>query len=128
MAVPSQIQEKLVHVIQLTLQGRVSERIVEKVVDMPVVVQHQASMAETMDGILTAPAQDKSTGPSYQITITNEKGRVLQAQTDRAVQEAKRCRDEDEAEKAKIDAKNGLVNCCSASRNTHTEAKPKGIV
>ena len=35
--------------------------------------------------------------------------------------EAEKYRDEDEANKAKIEARNGLENCCFTMRNTHTE-------
>merc|ERR1712183_188838 len=57
--------------------------------------------------------QDKSTGKSNQITITNEKGRLSQAEIDRMVQEAEKFKDEDENNKAKIEAKKeleGIVN------------------
>ena len=54
--------------------------------------------------ILHVSAQDRSTGKSNQITITNEKGRLSQSEIDRMVD-----RDEDEA-KSKIEAKNGLEN------------------
>merc|ERR1711882_16532 len=39
------------------------------------------------NGIVNVSAQDKSTGKSNQITITNEKGRLSQAEIDRMVQE-----------------------------------------
>merc|ERR1712242_681932 len=47
--------------------------------------------------------EDKSTGKSNQITITNEKGRLSQAEIDRMVQEAEKFRAEDESNKAKIE-------------------------
>merc|ERR1712157_109304 len=56
------------------------------------------------NGILNVSAQDKSTGKSNQITITNEKGRLSQAET-------------------KIEAKNGLENYCFTMRNTLQEEK-----
>merc|ERR1711885_53143 len=68
-------------------------------------------------------AQDKSTGKSNQITITNEKGRLSQAEIDRMVQEAEKYAAEDEANKAKIEAKNGLENYCFTMRNTLQEEK-----
>jgi len=77
------------------------------------------------NGILNVSAQDKSTGKSNQITITNEKGRLSQAEIDRMVQEAEKYRDEDEANKSKIEAKNGLENYCFTMRNTLTEEKLK---
>merc|ERR1719506_3365905 len=75
------------------------------------------------NGILNVSAQDKSTGKSNQITITNEKGRLSQAEIDRMVQEAEKYRSEDEANKNKIEAKNGLENYCFTMRNTLQEEK-----
>merc|ERR1712209_111464 len=77
------------------------------------------------NGILNVSAQDKSTGKSNQITIANEKGRLSQSEIDRMVQEAEKYRDEDEANKSKIEAKNGLENYCFTMRNTLTEEKLK---
>merc|ERR1712039_84670 len=78
-----------------------------------------------MGGILNVSAQDKSTGKSNQITITNEKGRLSQAEIDRMVQEAEKYAAEDEANKNKIEAKNGLENYCFTMRNTLSEEKLK---
>merc|ERR1711982_200614 len=77
------------------------------------------------NGILNVSAQDKSTGKSNQITITNEKGRLSQAEIDRMVQEAEKFRGEDEANRQKIEAKNGLENYCFTMRNTLNEEKLK---
>ncbi|OLP79133.1 Heat shock 70 kDa protein [Symbiodinium microadriaticum] len=102
------------------------------------------------NGILNVSASDKSTGKSNQITITNEswaalarqekvgfdvrwwikavalaqeKGRLSQSEIDRMVQE--KFRAEDEANKLKIEAKNGLENYCFTMRNTLNEEKLK---
>merc|ERR1712017_29622 len=77
------------------------------------------------NGILNVSAQDKSTGKSNQITITNEKGRLSQSEIDRMVNEAEKYKAEDEANKAKIEAKNGLENYCFTMRNTLQEEKLK---
>jgi len=77
------------------------------------------------NGILNVSAQDKSTGKSNQITITNEKGRLSQAEIDRMVQEAEKYAQEDEINKSKIEAKNGLENYCFTMRNTLQEEKLK---
>merc|ERR1712146_383249 len=58
-------------------------------------------------------------------TITNEKGRLSQAEIDRMVQEAEKYRAEDEQNKSKIEAKNGLENYCFTMRNTLQEEKLK---
>ena len=77
------------------------------------------------NGILNVSASDKSTGKSNQITITNEKGRLSQSEIDRMVQEAEKFRAEDEQNKQKIEAKNGLENYCFTMRNTLNEEKLK---
>merc|ERR1712062_590104 len=77
------------------------------------------------NGILNVSASDKSTGKSNQITITNEKGRLSQEEIDRMVQEAEKYKDEDESNKAKVEAKNGLENYCYTMKNTLTEEKLK---
>merc|ERR1719472_548098 len=75
------------------------------------------------NGILNVSAQDKSTGKQNQITITNEKGRLSQADIDRMVSEAEKYAAEDESNKQKIEAKNGLENYCYSMRNTLSEEK-----
>jgi L1 cell adhesion molecule like protein len=77
------------------------------------------------NGILNVSAQDKSTGKANQITITNEKGRLSQSEIDRMVQEAEKFKAEDDANKMKVEAKNGLENYCFTMRNTLNEEKLK---
>merc|ERR1712013_508376 len=77
------------------------------------------------NGILNVSAQDKSTGKSSQITITNEKGRLSQSEIDRMVNEAEKYAAEDQANKERIEAKNGLENYCYSLRNTLQEEKLK---
>merc|ERR1711903_213581 len=79
------------------------------------------------NGILKVSAQDKSTGKSNQITITNEKGRLSQAEIDRMVQEAEQYRAEDGANKSKIEAMKGLENYCLTMRNTPSKEKLKDL-
>merc|ERR1711941_218957 len=52
-------------------------------------------------------------------------GRLSQAEIHRMVQEADKYRAEDEANKVKIEAKNGLENYCFTMRNTLNEEKLK---
>merc|ERR1719223_575651 len=77
------------------------------------------------NGILNVSAQDKSTGKQNQITITNEKGRLSQSEIDRMVSEAEQYKAEDEANKEKVEAKNGLENYCFSMRNTLADDKLK---
>merc|ERR1712070_115481 len=58
-------------------------------------------------------------------TITNEKGRLSQADIDRMVAEAEKYKSEDEANKSKIDAKNGLENYCYQMKNSMQEMADK---
>ncbi|XP_050389320.2 heat shock 70 kDa protein-like [Patella vulgata] len=60
------------------------------------------------NGILNVSAKDKSTGNSKNITITNNKGRLSGEEIDRLVKEAEKFKEEDEKQKAKIDARNHL--------------------
>merc|ERR1712190_427000 len=54
-----------------------------------------------------------------------EKGRLSQSEIDRMVQEAEKYRAEDESNRQKIEAKNGLENYCFTMRNTLQEEKLK---
>ena len=89
------------------------------------VPQIEVTFDINVNGILNVGAQDKSTGKSNQITITNEKGRLSQSDIDRMVQEAEKYREEDNTNKSKIEAKNGLENCRFTMRNTLQEEKLK---
>merc|ERR1711933_35490 len=60
------------------------------------------------NGILNVSASDKTTGKSNKITITNEKGRLSKEEIEKMVKEAEQFRQEDEAQRKKVDAKNEL--------------------
>ena len=60
------------------------------------------------NGILNVKAEDKASGKSEKITITNEKGRLSQEEIDRMVKEAEEFAEEDKKVKEKIDARNAL--------------------
>ncbi|KAF4658699.1 70-kilodalton heat shock protein [Perkinsus chesapeaki] len=77
------------------------------------------------NGILNVSAQDKSTGKSNKITITNEKGRLSQSDIDRMVNEAEKYKAEDESNKEKVEAKNALENYCFSVKNTLMDEKFK---
>lgn len=62
------------------------------------------------NGILNVSAEDKTTGQKNKITITNDKGRLSKDEIERMVQEAEKYKAEDEAARAKVEAKNGLEN------------------
>merc|ERR1719421_2174540 len=73
------------------------------------------------NGILNVSAKDSSTGKEQSITITNEKGRLSQSEIDRMVEEAEKYAAEDQQNKQKIEAKNGLENYCFQMRNSLDE-------
>jgi L1 cell adhesion molecule like protein len=62
------------------------------------------------NGILNVSALEKSTGKENKITITNDKGRLSQEEIERMVAEAEKYKAEDDANKNRIEAKNGLEN------------------
>ena len=62
------------------------------------------------NGILNVSAEDRTTGKSNRITITNDKGRLSKEEIEQMVQDAEKYKAEDEAIKKKIEAKNGLEN------------------
>merc|ERR1712071_683153 len=64
------------------------------------------------NGILNVSALEKSTGKENKITITNDKGRLSQDDIERMVQEAEKYKAEDDANKNRVEAKNGLENYC----------------
>ncbi|KUF84836.1 hypothetical protein AM588_10000770 [Phytophthora nicotianae] len=77
------------------------------------------------NGILNVSAVEKSTGKENKITITNDKGRLSQAEIDRMVAEAEKYKSEDEANKVRIEAKNALENYAYSLRNSLNDEKMK---
>jgi len=77
------------------------------------------------NGILNVTACEKSTGKSQKIVITNDKGRLSQADIERMVEEAEKFKEEDEKNRARIDAKNSLEGLIYSSRNSMNEEKLK---
>lgn len=60
------------------------------------------------NGILNVSAADKASGKSNKITITNDKGRLSKEDIERMVAEAERFKNDDETQRARIEAKNRL--------------------
>ena len=80
------------------------------------------------NGILNVSAKDKSTGKQNQITITNDKGRLSQAEIDRMVKDAEKFKDEDDAARKRVEAKNGLENYAYSLRSTLKDEKIAGVM
>ncbi|OZJ06474.1 Heat shock protein HSS1 [Bifiguratus adelaidae] len=70
------------------------------------------------NGILNVSAQDKTTGKSNKITITNDKGRLSKEEIERMVKEAEKYKSEDEAVAERVKARNGLESYAYQLRNT----------
>merc|ERR1719487_584023 len=79
------------------------------------------------NGILNVSAQDKGTGKSQKITITNDKGRLSKEDIEKMVNDAEKFKEEDELIKKKVEAKNGFENCCFQMKNTLNEEKLKDV-
>merc|ERR1719331_1138049 len=60
------------------------------------------------NGILNVGAEDKGTGKSEKITITNDKGRLSQEEIEKMIKEAELFADEDKKVKERVDAKNAF--------------------
>jgi Hsp70 protein len=80
------------------------------------------------NGILNVHAVEKSTGKENKITITNDKGRLSAEEIERMVEEAERYKAEDEVNKQRIEAKNGLENYSYSMRNTLNDAKVRVLM
>merc|ERR1711951_95307 len=59
-------------------------------------------------GILNVSAVEKGSGKVEKITITNDKGRLSNEDIERMVNDAEKFKDEDDKQKDRISAKNGL--------------------
>ena len=73
------------------------------------------------NSILNVTAKDTSTGKSNKITITNDKGRLSAAEIDRMVADAEKYKEEDDAQREKIVARNDLENYAYSVQNTVRE-------
>ena len=69
------------------------------------------------NGILHVSASDKSSGKKEEITITNDKGRLSEAEIERMVNEAKEFEDEDRKLREKVEARNSLEGVAYSLRS-----------
>merc|ERR1712024_382210 len=80
------------------------------------------------NGILNVSATEKSTGKEQKITITNDKGRLSQDEIERMVAEAEKYKAEDDANKNRIEAKNGLENYCYSLKTSISSPEVEGKI
>lgn len=72
--------------------------------------QIEVSFDLDANGILNVTANDKTTGKTEKITITNDKGRLSADDIERMLREAEKCKEEDDRIKKSIADKDGLEN------------------
>merc|ERR1719171_2577263 len=77
------------------------------------------------NGILNVGAHDKGTGKKEQITITNDKGRLSKEEIEKMVTDAEKFKAEDDKQKDRISAKNGLESYCFNMKTTLDDDKVK---
>nr|AFI60316.1 heat shock protein 70 [Eulimnogammarus verrucosus] len=77
------------------------------------------------NGILNVSAVDKSTGKENKITITNDKGRLSKEEIERMVQDAEKYKNDDDNQRERISAKNGLESYCFNMKSTVEDDKVK---
>ena len=87
------------------------------------VPQIQVTLDIDSNGILNVTAEDKGTKNKHKITITNDKGRLSKDQIEKMLADAEKYKEEDEANKEKITAKNDLENFAYNLKNTITNEK-----
>uniref|UniRef100_A0A8C2Q049 Heat shock protein family A (Hsp70) member 8 n=1 Tax=Cyprinus carpio TaxID=7962 RepID=A0A8C2Q049_CYPCA len=80
------------------------------------------------NGIMNVSAVDKSTGKENKITITNDKGRLSKEDIERMVQEAEKYKVEDDVQRDKVSAKNGLESYAFNMKSTVEDEKLKGKI
>merc|ERR1719439_124610 len=79
------------------------------------------------NGILNVSSVEKSTGKENKITITNDKGRLSKEEIERMVEEAEKYRSEDQANRERVEAKNGLENYAYNMKSTLKDGKENKI-
>jgi len=75
------------------------------------------------NGILNVSAEEKSTGKKEKITITNDNGRLSASEIQRMVDDAEKFKQEDEKQRQRIAAKNGLETYCLNMQSTVEDAR-----
>jgi heat shock protein 5 len=90
------------------------------------VPQIEVTFEIDVNGILKVSAQDKGTGKSESIVITNDKGRLSEEEIERMVKEAEEFAEEDKLLKEKVEAKNTLENYLYHTKSQVTDDNQLG--
>lgn len=91
------------------------------------VPQIEVTFALDANGILKVDAQDKGTGKSEGITITNDKGRLSKEQIDRMVEEAEKYAQQDAEVKGKVENRNSLENYAHLLKSQLSDKSEHGL-
>jgi L1 cell adhesion molecule like protein len=91
------------------------------------VPQIEVSFDIDANGILNVSAEDKGSGKSQKITITNESGRMSKEDIERMINEAEKYKEDDEKAKERIDAKNELENYLFQTKSALPPSVPADI-
>jgi len=95
--------------------------------NIPPMPRGQPQIEVTFDidanGILNVSAVEKSTGNIREITITNDRDRLSEADIERMLAEAQRFEAEDKANREKVEARNNLENMAYSVRSSVEEVK-----
>merc|ERR1711874_189124 len=89
------------------------------------VPQIEVSFDVDANGILNVSACEKAGGKQNKITITNDQGRLSKEEIERMVNDAEKFKADDEKQKDRISAKNGLESYCFNMKTTIEDEKVK---
>jgi len=92
------------------------------------VPQIEVTLDIDVNGILNVSAVDKSTNKGNKITITNDQGRLSKEDIERMVNDAEMFKAEDEKQKERIAAKNGLESYCFNMKSTMEDENLKAKI
>merc|ERR1712211_51373 len=90
--------------------------------------QIEVTLDIDVNGILNVSAVDKSTNKGNKITITNDQGRLSKEDIERMVNDAEKFKAEDEKQKERIAAKNGLESYCFNMKSTMEDESLKANI
>merc|ERR1712107_59388 len=92
------------------------------------VPQIKVTLDIDVNGILNVSAVHKSTNKGDKITITNDQGRLSKEDIERMVNDADKFKAEDEEQKERIAAKNGLESYCFNMKSTMEDESLKAKI
>ena len=80
------------------------------------------------NGIMNVGAEDKTSGKTANVTITNDKGRLSQAEIDAMCKDAEKYAESDRLAKERVESKNALENYAYSMKNTMNEEKTAALI